>query len=790
MLRPGAPHRPRASGTTIHPVTGAAIRAARARSAAVDELVAPLLEPLATHGGVAAVALGSYGRQWLTPHGDVELLVVHTGTLDSQVVTSTLWYPLWDRNIRLEPLLKTVDQVVHEARLSFAAALRLFDARLVAGDAALLEQVLEQATATLRRDRPALRQRLAPLVRRRHAAHPAATDSAVPDLLAGSGGLEDVQVLGWLDHAKEPRTQAALDFLLRVCATVEDHTGHTAHRLSARVQDEVAHSFGLAGSQQLLEELYGHARVIAFQLEGALGQPSADRAFGLSLSVKKGQLTAVRLPKLDSVPSLGLRIAHLVGFAPPSSALLNWATQSGMPVSWDAQTREQFWLLLRAADWRSWSFLDVTGLLTRYLPEWSSIARTQRGAAAHDLALDSHSFLALRQLHEWVESDDPFARRLWQTLRHRDWVYLAVLLHELYEPEAVANIARRAGLSDEGVGTVELLAGRYQRISEAATQRDVHDEDLLLDLAASIGSRQQLRMLFLVAAAHLLASGGDAWSPWRVAMLRRLYGLLDTALRSPSEVGARRSRSIEHHRERLVAALARRGVAELSPLVSKLPRRYLLTRSAAFAAGHLALLAGEPLREGEVRLRAHRHPHAQTWDLMVVARDRPGLLATMAGVLALRGATVLAADAATTSDGLALDVFTVGSAYGAALERSLWPRIEEDVRAALEDRLPLEALLATTPAMEGAAGDVDVRVDNDASQVFSLVEVKAPDRVGLLYRIARALHDLGLDIHHAKVATYPEGALDVFYVWDLNGNKLDEEQACTVSEEVQRRLHG
>jgi [protein-PII] uridylyltransferase len=159
-------------------------------------------------------------------------------------------------------------------------------------------------------------------------------------------------------------------------------------------------------------------------------------------------------------------------------------------------------------------------------------------------------------------------------------------------------------------------------------------------------------------------------------------------------------------------------------------------------------------------------------------------------VLALRGATVLAADAATSADGLVLDVFTVGSAYGAPLEPSLWPLLTADLRAALEGQLPLEELLASAPADAAQDGPVKVHVDNAASQVFSLVEVRAPDRVGLLYRITRALHDLGLDIHHAKVATYPEGALDVFYVWDLSGTKLDEQQAAHVGAELTRRLHG
>ena len=336
-----------------------------------------------------------------------------------------------------------------------------------------------------------------------------------------------------------------------------------------------------------------------------------------------------------------------------------------------------------------------------------------------------------------------------------------------------------------------MLVDDYGLIAETVAQRDLHDEDLLFDIASRIGSQQRLRMLFLVAAAHALAVGGDAWSPWRATSLRQLFTLLDNALRTSTALGARRSRSVEHHRERVAHELERRKLTALLPLVARLPRRYLLSRSPTFIARHLALTTGVPLEDGEVRLRAQRHRGAPEWDLLVVARDRPGLLATMAGVLALRGATVLAADAATSDDGLVLDVFTVGSAYGAPLEPSLWPLLSADLRAALDGELPLEALLASAPA--DAAPDADpvkVHVDNTASQVFSLVEVRAPDRVGLLYRITRALHDLGLDIHHAKVATYPEGALDVFYVWDLSGSKLDEQQAAHVGAELSRRLHG
>jgi [protein-PII] uridylyltransferase len=774
---------------TISSVIGSGIRAARARSVAVDELVASLIAALGGEGRAAAVALGSYGRQQLTPASEIELLVLHDGGLTSQQVTEAVWYPLFERKLQLEPALRSVAEYTREVQHSTVGLLSLLDARLIAGERSLFDELAQNTTAPLRHDRVGLRRRVAPLVQRRHAGHPAVTVSAVPDVLNGRGGLRDLQALHWLDPSPDQRIERATDFLLTLVSTAEEQLGHAHHRLTPRVQDRVAPTMGYASADALMADVYSHARWIAFALDGALSQPHADRSFGLSLSIRRGQLIGERLPPLERVPTLGLRVAHLIGFAPPARAILDWAVQPGPPVSWDEATRHQFWLLLRAADWRSWTFLDTTGLLGRYVPEWSSIARRRSGTGARDFALDTHSFLALRRLHEWLDTGDAFAKRLWATLRHRDWVYLAVLLHEC-SPPAGADIAIRCGLLEDGVATVEALVADHHLLADVATQRDLHDEDLLLDIAARIGSQQRLRMLFLVSIAHALAAGGDASSPWRLALLRRLFGLLDTASRSPGEVGARRQRSVEQHRERLVDALTRRSLPEMVPMVGRLPRRYLLAHSAAFVARHLKLAAGEPVREGEVRLRAERHRRADEWDLLVVARDRPGLLATMAGVLALRGATVLAADAATSADGLVLDVFTVGSAYGAPLDAELWPRLEHDLHAALDERLPLDALLASVPNGGADDGPVSVNVDNAASQVFTVVEVRAPDRVGLLYRITRALHDLGLDIHHAKVATYPDGALDVFYVWDLSGNKLDPDRACAVTRALSQRLRG
>jgi [protein-PII] uridylyltransferase len=764
---------------------------ARARSDQVDARVAELAGKLTTLAdSVAIVALGAYGRQELTPHTEIDLLFLHLGELSTSWVTEAVCYPLWEHQLRVEPTVRTLAECSAGASRSWSVARSFLDARFVAGHRDAFEAFDRLLAQPWRRDRKRLRHRLRADTQHRHANHASATASTLPDVIAGRGGLLDLHALRWLKVARDEQLLAALDFYLRTQWSAEEHVNHVPHRLPARLQEHLAKALELGTDRAaFLTELYHHARWIAFKLDGALAAGHEDRPLGMSLAVRHGELTGERLPPLERAPHVGLRAANLTGLAPPDAALLAWAAASGPPLRWDEPTLAQLWLLLRAADWRAWEFLDVTGLLTRYLPELEAIRGRIAPSAVDDLALDSHSFLALRRLHDWTESGDPLAERAWRPLRRRDWLYLAVLLHEL-SPEAATAVAHRLGLPDEASDALAFVVANQRVLSETATRRDLNDEDLLLELATRIHNRQRLSLVFLAAVAHDLASGPNAWTAWKADLMRQLFGRLEAALQQPRETGRRRTRSLEQHRERVIRELERRDLHALVPLAARLPRRYVLTRSPSFVARHLSLLAGEPLADGEVRMQAARHRQPGLWDVLIVARDRPGLLATVAGVLALRGASTLGADAATCSDGLVLDVFTVGGAYGQPLERTLWPALAADIQSAVEGRVPLRDLLGARPLPPEEAAAIHVTVDNAASQFFSVVEVRAPDQVGLLYRIADGLHELGLDIHQARIATHPDGALDVFYVWDLSGEKLDEPTAARTARDLTLRLSG
>jgi [protein-PII] uridylyltransferase len=751
--------------------------AARDRTHRVDSLLGEVSPRLS--GSTALVAVGAYGRRELTPRGDAELLLLHTGQLTLPWVTQAVCYPLWEQAVRIEPILRTLAECASEARRSWSATSRLLDARFITGDRHLFDELDRQVVQPWRRDRERLRHRLRADTQRRHATHASAASSLAPDLLAGRGGLLDVAALRWLGASDSARSTQALDVFLETLAAAEEFAGHTPRHLSPRLQDRISHQRG----RPVLEDVYQHARRVAFSLDNALAPDRDDRVLGPFLAIRSGELVADRIPPVERAPALALRVANLVGLAPPSPDLLGWASVPGPPIQWDAAALDQFWLLLRAADWRAWDFLDVSGLLIRLLPELQAIWRKPAPPGSGDLALDSHTFQALRNLHDWTEKRDPLAERAWRSLRHRDWLYLAVLLHES-GPEAATRMAVRMGLPEEAVEAVTCAVANFHLVADTAARRDLNDEDLLLELATRIRTHQHLSSTVLVAVAHELACGPAAWTPWKADLLRQLFGRLDVAVRHSGDVGLRRTRSLEHHRERIARELHKRDMLELLPLVSRLPRRYVLTRTPAFVARHLALLEGAPLGDGEVRVHAYRHRQPGLWEVLVVAHDRPGLLATVAGVMALRGASVLGADAATCSDGLVLDVFTVQHAV------AHWPDVGADLRAALRGEIPLHDLLGPRRLEPGEAEAIHVAVDNAASQFFNVVEVRAPDQVGLLYRIASALHDLGLDIHHARIATNPEGALDVFYVRDLTGEKLSESAADAAAARLAASLRG
>jgi len=185
---------------------------------------------------------------------------------------------------------------------------------------------------------------------------------------------------------------------------------------------------------------------------------------------------------------------------------------------------------------------------------------------------------------------------------------------------------------------------------------------------------------------------------------------------------------------------------------------------------------------------------ANTYELLVVAADRPGLLSWIAGAVALAGLSILTAQAFTTDDGVAVDVFEVEGVFEDEVDDARWREFRGVLRKAVEGRLSLEHLVAQKrsryPGSHSNA-PITVVVDNEVSDYSTVIEVGAPDRLGLLYDITSALAELTLDVHLAKVATYTDRVIDSFYVRDALGRKVtDARQVDEIESVVRDRLSG
>jgi [protein-PII] uridylyltransferase len=287
-------------------------------------------------------------------------------------------------------------------------------------------------------------------------------------------------------------------------------------------------------------------------------------------------------------------------------------------------------------------------------------------------------------------------------------------------------------------------------------------------------------MLYLLTRADSRATAANMWGDWRASLIREAFVKTLALLESPAP------QRLDWRRAEVRQVLARRHAVFVLPEIDRhldaLPPSYLGAFPPAEQAVHFDLMRPPPAPD-EVRVRA-LGPGARP-TVIVVARDRPGLLAAVAAAMAVHGIDVLAARAFTRSDGVALQSYIVTDAFGQGIEPGEWDRVRADIGADPDDvAARLDRRMRDYASRLVPLGQPTVRVDNSSSAFYTLVEVRAPDSVGLLARLTRALAALGLDVHAAKIVTEGNEASDTFSVWDATGGPVDHGRFA----EVERAL--
>ena len=734
----------RAGGTRMEATTSFAADRGR-RTTQVDRWLAGLL---GAEADVALVAVGGYGRREMLPRSDLDVLLLHAGRDDIAGIADRIWYPVWDSGAELDHAVRTVPQARRVARTDLKVALGLLSARHVAGDPDLTERLRAGALEDWRAAAPA---RLAEL----HAAHDerARTSGELafllePDLKEARGGLRDVHAIqavaaAWVAPAPGPRVRTAYEQILDTRHALHEITGRRLDRLVLEEQDEVARALGMLDGDVLLRMLAGAARTIAYAVDHAFRQsdrlisrpgagrrlrrrPAERRPLADGVVEQDGEVVLARAADPASDPPLVLRAAAAAAQAglPLAPRTLDRLTECPpLPVPWPAAARDALLALLGAgqAAVGVWEALDTEGLVTALIPDWERVRNRPQRNPLHTYTVDRH--LAEAAAH---------AAALTREVARPDLLLLAALLHDVGKGwpgdhsvtgEVVArDVARRMGLPAPDVELVAAAVRLHLLLPMVATRRDLDDPVTVTQVATAVGSRVLLELLHALAIADGLATGPAAWNDWKAT---------------------------------LVADLVRRVEAVLDGEPMPQPA---------------------PLREDQLALVAEGGPAATVLgsEVTVVAPDRPGLLWRAAGVLASHRLAVRSANA-TSVGATAVSVFDVEPEFGDPPDATL---VAADLRRMLQGRLDVEDRLdRRARAVRPRAAAVPapkVSLVDDASDTATVVEVRAHDAPGLLWRVGRALGECGLDVRAARVETLGAEAVDVFYVTDGDGKPLGD----------------
>jgi [protein-PII] uridylyltransferase len=312
-----------------------------------------------------------------------------------------------------------------------------------------------------------------------------------------------------------------------------------------------------------------------------------------------------------------------------------------------------------------------------------------------------------------------------------------------------------------------------------ATRRDIHDPKLVADFARTVGTLPTLQKLYVLTFADLGATNPKLWNSWQDMLLGELYDLTVESFErgTVEQVQAARANRI---RERVAPAQAPRAGDSVERFLADMPDRYFLTTPGEDIPKHFELVrrcAEEPL------VTAVEHfPEREFSEFTVVTHDQPGLFAKLTGVLRAHGMNIGAARITTGGSGVVVDVFRVTHLDGATIARDdqRWERIQTAVGKVLAGEADVEEMVAKAgrPSVLGEKVvprlPTKVEIDEAVSEDFSVIDVFTLDRVGVLFAIANTLYHLGLSIHLAKITTSVDRVLDVFYVTDLEGRKIDD----------------
>src|SRR5438067_515296 len=435
--------------------------------------------------------------------------------------------------------------------------------------------------------------------------------------------------------------------------------------------------------------------------------------------------------------------------------------------------------------------MNEAGVFGRFIPDFGRIVAQMQYDMYHVYTVDEHTLFAIGILHKvetgQLKEELPVATQIMPTIQARRALYLATLLHDIAKgrggdhsvigEQIALKLGPRLGLSAEETETVAWPVRWHVVMSSIAFKLDISDPQTIQNFVERVQSPERLKLLLVLTAADIRAVGPKVWNGWKAALLREVYYSALDVISGGLTVEARDAR----------IAAAQAAARELLPdftdadfatFTNRGYPFYWLSLDAETHARHARLMreadaSGSPLTVDK-RIDTGR----AVTELTLYTADHPGLFSRIAGALAVSGANIVDAKIMTMSNGMALDTLWVQDQEGGPFD---WPdklaklafTFENVLTGDLKPHIELERPPAFPSRTRVFTVPPPVLIDHNASRSHTVIEVNGRDRPGLLYEVTRELTRLNLQVSSAKISTYGEKVVDVFYVKNLFGHKVE-----------------
>lgn len=744
---------------------------------------------------------------------------------------------LWDIGLKPAQSVRTLDECVLLAKEDQTVITNLLESHLILGDETLYAALNVRIDPEYIWPSAQFFEAKMSEQKFRYAKYHDTAYNLEPNVKEGPGGLRDIQLIGWiikrhyhtgnflevllhgwLTDAEYAELMEARDFLSRIRFALHVLTGRSEERLLFEYQQELAQQFGYAGRdinetverfmQHYFRTVMGLERLneMLLQLfkEVVLAEDEAFTTIPVDghFQVVNRYIEATHPEVFSQNPMAMLRIFLLLQ---QNSSLL------GIRASTIRLIRQHLHLIdsaFRRNPEACRLFMEILrlpggvnqlrqmnryGVLAAYLPEFGRVVGRMQYDLFHVYTVDEHTLFVVRNLWRFsqpeLESDHPLCSELFESLQKPELLYIAALMHDIAKgsggdhsamgAEIAEEFCRRHGVARHDTDRVKWLVEQHLLMSMTAQRKDISDPDVIHHFATQVGDQEALNHLYLLTVADIRATNPNLWNSWKDALLKELFLSTRWMFRRGLTRPLEQTEKVKAIQQQSRALLARLGVREITvdQVWSGLNDEYFSRYLPEEIAWHtIALGACKPEDLPLVLLR----PMSQrgSAEIFIYAKNQEFLFARATAVLDQLGLTIFDAKVITTANDFLLNSYHVLEQTGESIrdhhrQIQICVKLRECLMQATP--APIEVLRREPRQVRHFAVRTEIYFHEDPQNRYTILELNATDRPGLLSKVGQAFERCHIKLYNARISTIGSRAEDIFYITDLLDRPLASE---------------